>query len=218
MSQMAAEMNDLHDGLSARERRRHAKNEQIVTASTELFLAEGYRAVSMDRLVDAAGVSKRTMYAYYDSKEKLFIAVVKAQLAQLWPTFEQEIRDDSSLEESLNEIGQKFSTLIMSDSSIALARTIIAETVHFPELAKAVNEVSFETLMERVSEILERKGQHLKLSQKEILEAAESFLDHLLSFNYMRTVFGLVPPLRGKKLKDRVTGQVQLFLSSLNRR
>jgi len=216
MGFMTAEIDVPLKDLSARERRRHAKNEQIVKAATELFLAEGYRAISMDRLVETAGVSKRTLYAYYDSKEELFIAVVKAQLSELWPTFDQEEREENSLEESLHEIAQQFSTLIMSDSSIALARAIIAETVHFPELAKAVNEVSFETMLDRVSEILERKGKHLEFSSKEIREAAESFLDHLLSFNYMRTVFGLVPPLRGKKLKERVAGQVQLFLRGLS--
>src|SRR5579863_2588630 len=52
------------------------KREQVMDAATELFLAQGYGAVSMDAVARAAGVSKATLYAYFASKSALFARIV----------------------------------------------------------------------------------------------------------------------------------------------
>ena len=50
--------------------------EQIREAAKERFVADGFDAVSMDRIARAAGVSKRTPYIYFENKHDLFSAVV----------------------------------------------------------------------------------------------------------------------------------------------
>ena len=53
------------------------KRRQIVDAAQALFLAHGYGAVSMDAVARTAGVSKATLYAYFDSKDQLFATIVR---------------------------------------------------------------------------------------------------------------------------------------------
>src|SRR2546427_7306632 len=60
--------------------RAHAKRERIHRAAQTLFMQHGFEATSMDAIAVAAGVSKPTLYRYYQNKEALFIAVLE-QLA-----------------------------------------------------------------------------------------------------------------------------------------
>ncbi|MCZ4092049.1 TetR/AcrR family transcriptional regulator [Sinorhizobium psoraleae] len=48
--------------------------DRIVSAAAKLFYAEGIRAVSVDAVAAAAGVTKRTLYYHFDSKDDLIAA------------------------------------------------------------------------------------------------------------------------------------------------
>ncbi|WFU46510.1 TetR/AcrR family transcriptional regulator [Sinorhizobium terangae] len=48
--------------------------DRIVSAAAKLFYAEGIRAVSVEALAEAAGVTKRTLYYHFDSKDDLIAA------------------------------------------------------------------------------------------------------------------------------------------------
>lgn len=49
----------------------------MVSAATEIFAARGFHAASMDEIADASGITKPMLYAYFDSKEGLFMACVE---------------------------------------------------------------------------------------------------------------------------------------------
>lgn len=53
--------------------------EQIVAAATRLFYGEGIRAVSMDAVADKAGVTKKTLYYHYVSKDELVAATIEGR-------------------------------------------------------------------------------------------------------------------------------------------
>src|SRR5580704_2346372 len=55
------------------------KREQILDGARKLFLAEGFDAASMGDIARAAGVSKGTLYVYFDSKELLFAELVREE-------------------------------------------------------------------------------------------------------------------------------------------
>ena len=50
--------------------------DRIVAGASARFLAHGFSRVTMDRLSADLGVSKRTLYQHFDSKEQLLYAVV----------------------------------------------------------------------------------------------------------------------------------------------
>src|SRR4029077_15894854 len=49
-----------------------AKRRQIMEGAREVFLAQGFDAATMGEIARKAGVSKGTLYVYFDSKERLF--------------------------------------------------------------------------------------------------------------------------------------------------
>ena len=57
--------------------------ERVIRKARELFLAQGYAAVSMQQIADAVGVNKATLYHYFRDKQALFIAVMVEQGKQV---------------------------------------------------------------------------------------------------------------------------------------
>ena len=53
--------------------------ERIVKAAVKLFHAEGIRAVSVDAIADKAGVTKRTLYYHFRSKDDLIAAYLETR-------------------------------------------------------------------------------------------------------------------------------------------
>ena len=53
------------------------KQEQILQGATRVFLKHGYAGTSMDRVAAEAGVSKQTIYSYFQDKEGLFTALIE---------------------------------------------------------------------------------------------------------------------------------------------
>src|ERR1700727_1814719 len=56
-----------------------AKWRQIVQGARSIFLAQGFDAASMNDIARSAGVSKGTLYVYFDNKEQLFQAIVQEE-------------------------------------------------------------------------------------------------------------------------------------------
>ena len=55
-----------------------AKRRQIMDGARTVFLAGGFDGASMNDVARAAGVSKGTLYAYFNSKDELFEAIIRA--------------------------------------------------------------------------------------------------------------------------------------------
>jgi AcrR family transcriptional regulator len=57
--------------------------ERILDTAYELFSHNGLRAVGVDRIIDEAGVAKKTLYHHFPSKEALILAFLEAR-GQRW--------------------------------------------------------------------------------------------------------------------------------------
>src|SRR3981189_2191053 len=60
--------------------------ERILAAADKLVYAQGIRAVGVDTVSAEAGVSKRTLYHHYPSKDALIAAYLTARFKQLAPS------------------------------------------------------------------------------------------------------------------------------------
>jgi AcrR family transcriptional regulator len=56
-----------------------ATRRRIIDAAYELFYRKGFTRVSVDTIAVQAGVTKRTLYAHFDSKDRLLAAVLDLQ-------------------------------------------------------------------------------------------------------------------------------------------
>ena len=61
---------------------------QIMDAAYGLFRQRGYTRVNVDEIAEAAGITKRTLYSHFDSKDALLEAVLEAQHATAFAAFQ----------------------------------------------------------------------------------------------------------------------------------
>ncbi len=57
-----------------RERKRHETSERIMEKGLKLFVKNGYEATTLDAIAEAAGISRRTFFYYFKSKEDILLA------------------------------------------------------------------------------------------------------------------------------------------------
>lgn len=56
---------------------------KILEHASALFIAQGYAAVSMQQIADAAGINKATLYHHFRDKDDLYMAVLREELARI---------------------------------------------------------------------------------------------------------------------------------------
>ena len=121
--------------------RAKAKRDQILSGARRVFLRDGFAAASTDAIAAEAKVSKRTLYAYYPSKEDLFVDVLRRltiENPQKRALESMEGMSPENLEElrrDLLELARKIVTTMMQPDYLALLRTTIADIHRFPQLA-----------------------------------------------------------------------------------
>jgi len=108
---------------------------QIMEAAIRVFSEKGFRAATMDEVADAAGITKGTIYLYFESKTELFVEAVRAQLQEvldLLPSIQYEPGADP--EKLTKELGVKFLDVLMSEKVAQVIPLIIAEFKNIPVL------------------------------------------------------------------------------------
>lgn len=74
-----------------RERKRLQQLDHIADTAWAMFEAEGFAAVTMERIADAADVSKVTLYRYFPVKEALLRHTFHRELRAAWPAIQPEL-------------------------------------------------------------------------------------------------------------------------------
>jgi len=122
--------------MTAPKRLTDRKREAIIQAAIAEFRANGFDITSMDRIAATAGVSKRTVYNHFPSKEELFAEI----LQQLWTRISAQqdttYRSDQPLRAQLKAVLLGKLHLLADDNFLNLARVAIAATIHSPERAQ----------------------------------------------------------------------------------
>ena len=116
------------------------KQAQILQGATVVFAREGYEGASMSHIARAAGVSKGTLYNYFDSKADLFAAYVKQECTDKLPVVFGATGTGQSPGEILTDIGRRMLEMMLSPAGVTVYRVVISEAEKFPNLARTFYE------------------------------------------------------------------------------
>jgi TetR/AcrR family transcriptional regulator of autoinduction and epiphytic fitness len=109
------------------------KRQAIVDAAIAEFRASGFESTSMDKIAATAGVSKRTVYNHFPSKDELFAQILDQLWSRTSALTETPYLPDVPLRQQLLEILWKKMELLQDGYFLDLARVAIAEAIHSPE-------------------------------------------------------------------------------------
>src|SRR5262249_855391 len=117
---------------AALERHDSAKRRQIIEGARLVFLAQGFDGASMGEIAGQAGVSKGTVYVYFDSKEALFEAIAESECqAQAERVFALD-SNDHDVEAVLTRLGCAFARFICRPGGQSSLRTVISIAERMP--------------------------------------------------------------------------------------
>lgn len=162
--------------------------EHMLWAAKSVFLEVGFERASMDVIAERAATSKRTLYAHFESKENLYLAVF--ELLRELSLSKLKRPDDYSpdTEEALVLFCGRVLECLLFAWTIRMCRLCISEAERFPQGSARYFDVIFATPHERLSDYLKEK---FGLSAQASSGAAEQLLGRIIYPRFLRALFGL---------------------------
>lgn len=147
-------------------RRKEARPEEILDAALDLFTDKGFSSTRMVDIAKKAGVSKGTLYLYFDSKELIFQEMVKTMITPMVDEAEVVIKQFEGTSSMLLEmIVTRWWTNVWHSKLTAIPKLIFSEAGNFPEMA----EFYVEVIVKRVRGLFEQIIQQ-GIDNKEFIE------------------------------------------------
>ena len=172
-----------------------AKRRQIMDGARAVFLAQGFDAASMGEIARKAGVSKGTLYVYFDSKEALFQAIAHEECAAQAKDIFTLDPADHDVEAVLTRLGRGYVKFLCRPGAMSPLRTVISISERMPDIGRQFYETGPSFGIATLRAYLESQvaAGRLKIDDCEI--AAAQFLDscHATIFRPMLFNAGDVP-------------------------
>jgi AcrR family transcriptional regulator len=123
------------------QRRAEARPQELLEAALAEFVARGYAATRLDEVARRAGVSKGTLYLYFENKAELFKAVVRQSLVANLDEAEAAMSAyRGGSRELLAYFLTEFTRRVGNSSLSGIPKLILAEAGNFPEIARFYHE------------------------------------------------------------------------------
>ncbi len=118
------------------QRRPEDRPDEILDAAQQVFGEVGFARAKIDEVARLAGVSKGTVYLYFDSKETLFREMVRAKVVPKLAEAEEMVRThEGPASDLLVSITTGMFRRMRDEDLARISRVVQAELGNFPELA-----------------------------------------------------------------------------------
>lgn len=164
--------------------------EHILWKAKEVFLDMGFERASMDSVAERAKTSKRSLYAHFESKEKLFLAVIELVRGLFLTRLKQPGEYSEKPAEALVLFCGQYLQTMLYGPSVQMCRISMAESERFPEQSAMYFDVLFTQVHARLSAYLKTT---FRVSTAVSVEAAQRLIGHVLFPQFQRALFGMDP-------------------------
>lgn len=202
-------------------RRRHAagedprKRDQIIAGAWRVFMEQGYDAASMNSICKAAGVSKGTLYVYFQDKEDLFVETIREKRLALFRELRTRLHGPGTPAERLSAYGVGVAELLTSEEAIRAQRMVIGMVERMPELGLRFYEFGARRFLGDLYTWFEDETRAGRLKINDPLLAAQQFIE-LSSVGFWRKrLFGQQPnPPTPEEIDRCVKEAVRVFIAA----
>jgi AcrR family transcriptional regulator len=119
------------------ERRKDARPHELLAAALDLFVERGFASTRLEDVARRAGVSKGTLYLYFENKEELFKAVVRNSIVPAIGAAELSIAEfHGHSADLLKSLIHSWWQRIGATKASGIVKLVMAEAGNFPELAQ----------------------------------------------------------------------------------
>jgi AcrR family transcriptional regulator len=171
-------------------RRKEARPQEILDAALSVFAEKGFAATRMDEIATRAGVSKGTIYLYFESKEAVFRALVREMLGPRLTEAAHIVRDHKGpVAPLLAMLLRTLGSFVSTSDRVVLPKIVIAEAGNFPDLARIYREEMIERGLSLFSSVIGRGIERGEFRPVAIEHAVRLCIAPLLVAAIWRTTF-----------------------------
>jgi AcrR family transcriptional regulator len=204
----------LIDGAEAETLDGSAKRRQIMEGARTVFLAAGFDGASMNDVARVAGVSKGTLYVYFDSKEKLFEALIRDERRQQAERLTDCSFETSDVRGALFRFGCRLIEMMSRPDTLAHVRMVIAATAKFPQLGRAFYEAGPCFGARRLAAYMRRMNDEGVLRIADADRAAWQFLELCQSGTFKPLLFRMVEEISASEIEASVGAAIKMFMAA----
>jgi TetR/AcrR family transcriptional regulator, mexJK operon transcriptional repressor len=182
-------------------------------AAVATFLDHGYDRATMEMIAEAAGITKRTLYARYPDKRAVFLDVIPWALTRSVEREASADIDDDDLEAALLAIGRGALKRALDPDVVRLHRIAMNESPRFPEFAVSAETFGWSQRHRQVVLLLRRHQATGGIDADDVELAAEHFLALVEVLPARLADFGVY---RSRRQEERhLKHAVKLFLRGI---
>lgn len=188
-------------------RRGEALREHILRTAKDVFLEAGFERASMDQIAARAETSKRTLYAHFESKDRLFLAVVdlvrELYLDRLGTP--GDYAGDGA--EAVALYCGRFVQMLLWEPNVRMCRLGVAEAERLPAAAARYYEAVFDSTHLRLADFL---GTRYGFAPGEAERTAYALVARAVHPSFTRALFGVEPPRTAQPDPAAIAADVDL--------
>lgn len=203
------------DRPSRRERNAADKRRVVLDGARAVFMEQGFGGASMDAIAEKAGVSKMTLYRYFDSKEALFAGLITESCEKILQRDPGMPLEGLAPRAALRHFGRQLLDTVYAPETLALHRIVLAEVKRFPELGDLFYRCGPERNIGVVADYL---AGHLSESGSPVADprkSAEEFFELVRGYTHLRLLLGIETPPGPAAREKQVHRAVETFFKTL---
>jgi AcrR family transcriptional regulator len=141
-----------------RRRRKAERPQEILEAAFVEFSRNGYASTTLDQIAERAGVTKGTIYVYFENKEHLFISMVREITKTTLDTVHEmfETHEGSTAELLRAQFSFMYQHIVEDKRRREVVRMLIAEAPRFPELADRYHQEILRPCLDMLRQAIQR--------------------------------------------------------------
>ncbi len=197
--------------------RNEQKRVDIIEGARLTFLEKGFEQASMDDIAKRAGVSKRTVYANFGSKEELFSGLMDQVCKSKRDEVQLAINPELDIEDALIDLGERFLSMIFEQEGVILFRMLIGNATAFPDIGEQFFNQGPKEVSEEVAAYLQDSADRGLIEIEDAQISAEALLASMFGAQQIRMLITNTPPPDAARRSAMVKTAVSQFLKGVRK-
>jgi AcrR family transcriptional regulator len=190
-----------------------SKRRQILDGARKVFMDLGFDGASMGEIARAAGVSKGTLYVYFDDKSRLFETSVEEE------TLEQgkvifNFDPDRDVTTTLTEFGTALIPMLCRPGGGSAIRTVMAIAERMPEVGRRFYNNVMAYSIGRLAAYLEARTRLGDLAIDDFQLASTQFIELCKASLFLPFIFQAAPAPSTERIAEVIASATRMFLAA----
>jgi AcrR family transcriptional regulator len=204
----------LETRLEPRRRRKAERPQEILEAAFAEFSRNGYASTTLDAIAERAGVTKGTIYVYFENKEHLFISMVHEFTKAAYDTVQDmyATHEGSTAELLRAQFSFIYQHIVEDKRRREVVRMLIAEATRFPELADRYHQEILRPCLDMLRQAIQRGMDRGEFRRSSIIDTPQVIIAPIALVDLWMMMFDDRQPL---DLKAYFNAHLDLVLNGL---